>query len=230
MCCSRPADQSDEDGDETDEELARRSGFYPIDSETIRTIGRLRSITAKRSFDRLDLENLEYLTDELIRLQHLENYSQERLEQVVHHLRLHRPLGNVSQAVTFMQERLPRRASRAQQDANSNVFDLWRERERRARLDSKDSLEEEGVGQNPSGQQLRDVTEINHPTPPVMLANKSKVKQMARDIDTRSVPTRSTDHVRSASPSPISITRIPASSFDSKCCSIIDRLFFFRLT
>ena len=77
---------------------------------------------------------------------------------------------------------------------NSNVFDIWRERERRARLDSKDSLEDEG--QNSSGHQLRDVVEINHPTPPIHSFSNytngtSKVKQMARHIDTRSVSSRS---------------------------------------
>lgn len=222
---TRPADkdgETDEDDDnvddnETDENLARRLGFHPIDNETIRALGRLRGLTAQRSFERRDLENLGYLIDELIRLQHLETFSQGQLEQIIHRLRLHRPLGSLSQALTFIEDRLPKRSSRVQQDANPNVFRVWQERERRSRLDSKDSLEEEGTGQHPSGQQLRDVTEINHPTPPVILANKSKVKQMARDIDTRSVPIRTNDHVRSSSPSPITTTRIPLSSFDSKC-------------
>ena len=218
---SRPDDGTDEDDDnvddnETDENLARRLGFHPIDNETIRAIGRLRSLTAQRSFERRDLENLGYLIDELIRLQHLETFSQGQLEQIIHRLRLHRPLGSLSQALTFIEDRLPRRSSRVQQEGNPNVFRVWQERERRSRLDSKDSLEDEGTGQHPSGQQLRDVTEINHPTPPVILANKSKVKQMARDIDTRSVPIRTNDHVRSTSPSPITTTRIPVSSFDSK--------------
>jgi len=67
-------DSEDEgDDDETDESLARRLGFRPIDNETLRIINRLRSLTDRRSFDRRDFENVQYLIEELIRIQHLEN-------------------------------------------------------------------------------------------------------------------------------------------------------------
>ena len=198
-------DDNDDDGNdrETDESLARRLGFRPIDNETIRTIGRLRNLTNQQSFTRLDLENLEYLLDELIRIQHLESFTVEQLELIVHHLRLHRPLRSRSEALSFLQDRLPRRSTRAQNETNSNVFNIWRERERRARLDSKDSLEDEA--NDSSGQQLHDVTEINHPTPPILISSngRSRVRQMARDIDTRSVSTRNGDSHRSPSPPPV---------------------------
>lgn len=207
IALSRPPDdpnddEAEDEGDqETDESLARRLGFRPIDNETIRTIGRLRSLTNQPSFDRRDLENIEYLLDELIRLQHLENFTVEQLELIIHHLKLHRPFQTRSRALAMIQDRLPRRPVHSESESNPNVFDIWRERERRARLDSKDSLEEEGMIN--TGQQLRDVTEINHPTPPVVVSNgKSRVKQMARDIDTRSAPIRTVEAHRHRSPSP----------------------------
>jgi len=214
--CFRPDDggsedsDDDDDDDETDENLARRLGFRPIDNETLRIINRLRSLTNRKSFDRRDFENVQYLIDELIRVQHLENNSQDQLEKIIHHLKLHRILRTKSHALTFIQERLPQRIIRSNNNNNnSNVFDIWRERERRARLDSKDSLEDEG--QNSNGQQFRDVTEINHPTPPVILSSNSngtsKVKQMARHIDTRSISSRTGDHGRSSSPSPTNPNR-----------------------
>lgn len=132
----------------------------------------------------------------------MENYSKDQLKQIIHYLKLYRPLQTKSRAFIFLQERIPRRAVKynviaSNHENNSNVFNIWRERERRARLDSKDSLEDDG--QNLSGQQLRDVIEINHPTPPIVLSMTSsnsngtttKVKQMAKDIDIRSVSTRS---------------------------------------
>lgn len=202
-------DDDDDDDNETDENIARQLGFRPIDNETIRIIGRLRSLTNRQSFDRRDIDSLEFLIDELVRLQHLETSSQEKLEKIVHHLKLHRPLRTKSNALIFIQDRLPRRSTiRSNNENNSNVFDIWRERERRSRLDSKDSLEEEG--QNSNGQQLRDVSEINHPTPPVNFSTgTSKVKQMARNIDTRSTTSRTGEHVRSSSPSPTHPIRIP---------------------
>ena len=196
-------DNDDDDGDrETDESLARRLGFRPIDNETIRTVGRLRSLTDQQSFTRRDIENLQYLLDELVRIQHLENFTVEQLELIVHLLRLHRPLRSRAEALVFLQDRLPRRETRPPNDSNPNVFNIWRQRERRARLDSKDSLEDEA--NDTSGQQLHDVTEINHPTPPIIVSSngRSRVRQMARDIDTRSVSTRNGDSHRSASPSP----------------------------
>jgi hypothetical protein len=68
-------------------------------------------------------------------------------------------------------------------------------------LDSKDSLEDEG--QNSNGQQIRDQMESTHPTSSVSFSNgTSKVKQMARHIDTKSG-----DHGRSSSPSPTNLNR-----------------------
>lgn len=199
-------DNDDDDDDETDEDLAHRLGFRPIDIETLRVINRLRSLTNRQSFDRRDFENVQYLIDELIRIQHLENSSEEDLEKIIHHLKLHRILRTKSQALTFIQERLPRRTSRSNNDNNSNVFDIWRERERRARLDSKDSLEDEG--QNSNGHQSRDTIEVNQPKSPVNNSNgTSKVKQMARHIDTKSVSSRTGDYGRSSSPSPINYSR-----------------------
>ncbi len=193
-------DSEDEgDDDETDESLARRLGFRPIDNETLRIINRLRSLTDRRSFDRRDFENVQYLIEELIRIQHLENSSQEQLEKIIDYLKLHRILRTKSNALTFIQERLPRHTNRSN---NENVFDIWRERERRARLDSKDSLEDEG--QNSNGNQFRE--ETNHPT-----SNNSngttKVKQMAKHIDTKSTSSRTGDYGRSSSPSPTNPNR-----------------------
>ncbi|CAF4621534.1 unnamed protein product, partial [Rotaria socialis] len=195
------ADDDEDHDDESDENIARRLGFLPIDSETIHIIGRLRNLTNKQSFDRRDFETLQSLTDELIQLQHLENSSKYQLKQIVRYLKLYRPLSTKSHALVFIQERIPRRAVKynviaATHENGHNVFNIWRERERRARLDSKDSLEDDI--QIASGQQLRDVTEINHPTPPILLLSMqsssssltSKVKQMARNIDTRSTSTR----------------------------------------
>ncbi|CAF4655787.1 unnamed protein product, partial [Rotaria magnacalcarata] len=51
--------EDDDDENETDESLARRLGFRPIDNETIRTLGRLRRLTNKQSFDRRDFENVQ---------------------------------------------------------------------------------------------------------------------------------------------------------------------------
>lgn len=209
-------DDNDDDENESDENIARRLGFRPIDSETVRVVGRLRRLTSKQSFDRRDLESAQHLIDELIHLQHLENCSHEQLEKIVHHLKLHRILRTRAQALAFIQERLPRRYARPANDNGSNVFDIWRERERRARLDSKDSLEDDT--QTSNGQPLRDVTEINRPSS--ASANQSnsshsasRVKQMARHIDTRSESSRTGDHGgRSSSPSPISLNR----SFDSE--------------
>jgi len=194
-------DDDDDNDDESDENIARRLGFIPLDNETIRIIGRLRNLANKQSFDRRDFETLQLLVDELIRIQHLENFSKEQLQRIIRYLKLYRPLQTKSRALIFIQERIPRRAVKynvisSNNENNSNVFNIWRERERRARLDSKDSLEEDG--HNSSGHQLRDVIEINHPTPPILLSNNystpnatTKVKQMAKDIDTRSVSTRS---------------------------------------
>ncbi|CAF0923296.1 unnamed protein product [Adineta steineri] len=215
-------DNEDDDNDndnETDENIARRLGFRPIDNETVRVIGRLRRLTSRQSFDRRDFENVQHSIDDLIRLQHLENSPPEQLEKIVHYLKLNRILRTKPQALAFIQERLPRRNQRSHSnnnsDSNSNVFDLWRERERRARLDSKDSLEDDT--QNSTGQQLlRDVSEVNHPTPLVTLTthtlNATKVKQMAKNIDTKSESSRTGDGGgRSSSPSPINLNR----SFDS---------------
>ncbi|CAF3415302.1 unnamed protein product [Rotaria sp. Silwood1] len=197
--------EDDEENNETDESLARRLGFRPIDNDIIRLIGRIRRLTNKQSFDHQDFENVQYLIDELIRLQHLENSSQEHLEQIIHYLKLYRILRSKSHALQFIQDRLPRCTNRSNNDNNSNVFDIWRERERRARLDSKDSLEDEG--QNTNGQQSHDKVEFNYSTSPIIHSNnfnsKSKVKQMARHIDTRSGSSRTGDYVRHSSPSPI---------------------------
>ena len=38
-------DNDDDDDEETDESLARRLGFRPIDNETLRVINRIRSLT-----------------------------------------------------------------------------------------------------------------------------------------------------------------------------------------
>lgn len=195
------SENDDDDDDESDEEIARRLNFLPIDSATIDVISRLRNLTGKRLFEQQDFEIFQSLIDELIRLQHLETFSRDQLKDVVHHLKLHRALRTKSRAFIFLQERIPRRAVKYQVVAsnqthptNTNVFNIWRERERRARLDSRDSLEDEG--QNLGGQQLRDVIEINHPTPPVFISTArsspnitTKVKQMAKDIDTRSTTT-----------------------------------------
>ncbi|UJR27996.1 hypothetical protein I4U23_009254 [Adineta vaga] len=199
------SDEGDTD-DESDEMIARRLGFIPLDNETVNLIGRLRHLSNKQLFDRRDFEVLQSLIDELIRLQHLETFSKEQLKRVIHYLKLYRPLQTRSRALIFLQERIPRRAVKynvisAKAEKNSNVFNIWRERERRARLDSKDSLEEEG--QNTSGQ-LRDVIEINNPTPPILLSTTysstpqvtSKVKQMAKDIDTRTGTARSEINLR----------------------------------
>jgi hypothetical protein len=158
-------------------------------------INRIRSLTKRNTFERQDFENIQYLVEELIRIQQLENSSQEQLEKIVHYLKLHRILHSKPRALAFIQERLPRRTSRpTNEQSNSNVFDIWRERERRARLDSKDSLEDEG--QNTS--EFREVTETTHPAS----NGTSKVKQMARHIDTRSVSSRVKDYGGSSSPSP----------------------------
>ena len=194
-------DDDDDIDNETDENLARRLGFRPIDNETIRVIGRLRSLTNRQSFDRRDFDNVQYLIDELIRLQHLENSSQEQLLKIIHYLKLHRILRTKGQALLFIQDRLPQRIIRSNNDNNSNVFNIWRERERRARLDSKDSLEDEG-------QQIRDNTDNNNPTSSSAHSNgTSKVKQMARNIDTKSISSRIGEQFRSASPSPTHLNR-----------------------
>ena len=198
---------SEEDvDDESDENIARRLGFMPLDDETVNLIGRLRQLANKQLFDRRDFETLQSLIDELIRIQHLETLSKDQLKRIIHYLKLYRPLQTRSRALIFIQERIPRRAVKysvisVKPDKNSSVFDIWRARERRARLDSKDSLEDEG--QNTGGQQLRDVIEINNPTPPILLTSSynvphtiSKVKQMAKDIDTRTGSTRSEISVR----------------------------------
>ncbi len=199
----------DDDDDETDESIARRLGFVPLNPITINLIGRLRNLTAKKSFDQQDFEIFQSLIDELIHLQHLENASKHQLKQIIHYLKFYRPLRSKSRALIFLQERIPRRAVKynvisTNNNNNSNVFNIWRERERRARLDSKDSLEDDAqhlIG----GQQLRDVIEINHPTPPIILSITSnnsnanvitKVKQMAKDIDTRSISSRSEINLR----------------------------------
>lgn len=202
-------------------------GFRPIDGETLRTIARLRNLTRRRPFDQRDMSHLQHSIDELIRLQRLENVSFEQLEKVIRYLKIYRAFRSKSRALSFIKDRLPRRSiPRDQNESNSNVFNLWRERERRARLDSKDSLEDEG--QSAGGQQLRDVTEINHPTPPVNLTNqsngRSRVKQMARDIDTRTVPTRSNDHHRTYSPSPIHVNRLSSTIHEGQFVEI----FFFK--
>jgi hypothetical protein len=195
-------DSDDDNNDETDESVARRLGLSPLDNETMLLIGRLRNLTNKRSFDRRDFETLQLLVDELIHVQHLENFSKEQLKKCIRYLKLYRPLQTKSRALIFLQERIPRRAVKynvisSNNEIHSNVFNIWRERERRARLDSKDSLEDEG--QNQSGQQLRVVTEINHPTPPILVSHSSvtsKVKQMAKDIDTKSTTSRSEINIR----------------------------------
>ena len=147
--------------------------------------------------------------DELIRLQHLENSSEEQLSNIIQYLKLHRILRTKGQALLFIQDRLPQRIIRSHQENNSNVFDIWRERERRARLDSKDSLEDEG-------QQIRDNTDNNQPTSTVTFATNttgaSKVKQMARNIDTKSTSSRKDEQMRSSSPSPTNLNQ-PSDSF-----------------
>ena len=200
-------DDDDDDDDESDESVARRLGLAPLDDETVRLVGRLRRLTRKHYFDQRDFETLQSLIDELIQHQHLENFSREQVKRLVRCLRLDRPLRSKSRALSFIQDRIPRRAVKYQvisspSESNSNVFHIWRERERRARLDSRDSLEDEGS--NLTGQQLRDVAEINHPTPPVLLSTAtsspnitSKVKQMAKDIDTRSVTSHAEINLRS---------------------------------
>ncbi|CAF0885596.1 unnamed protein product [Rotaria sordida] len=198
---------NDYDDNESDENIARRLGFLPINNETIRIINRLRNLTNKQTFDRRDFEILQTLIDELIHIQHLENSSKQQLKQIIRYLKLYRPLQTKSRALIFIQERIPRRAVKynvisINNENHNNVFDIWRERERRARLDSKDSLEDDG--QSSTGQQLRDVIEINHPTPPIILSTNSntnsivtsKVKQMARNIDTRTTTSRSELNIR----------------------------------
>ena len=159
---------NDDEDDESDENFARRLGFRSIDSETLRTVHRLRNLANRSSSSQRDLDDLQYLIDELVRLQHLENFSQEQLENFVDVLKLDRIFQNKSQALSFIQDRFPRRFSRANQETSSNVFNLWRERERRRRHDSTDSLEDEGANN-------RDQNETS----------QSKVKQMARNIDTK---------------------------------------------
>ena len=204
---NRNADD-EQDDDETDENLARRLGFVPLKDEIIRIIGRLRHLTRKRVFDRRDFETLQFLIDELIQNRHMESFSHDQLKQMIKGLKLDRPFHNTTRALTFLQERIPRRAVKYQvisstSPTNENVFNIWRERERRARLDSKDSLEDEAPTSN--GQKLRDVAEINHPTPPIVVSNvtlslnknnTSKVRQMAKDIDTKSTSSRSEINVR----------------------------------
>ena len=186
-----------------------------MDDETIRTIGRLRRLTNKQFFDRRDFENLQSLLDELIQHQHLENFSRPQLKRIVHSLRLHRPLRTKSRAFTFLQERIPHRAVKynvisTHSVNNGSVFDIWRERERRSRLDSKDSLEDDG-------QHLREVHEVNYPTPPVFVSHAttnvaSKVKQMAKDIDTKSVSSRAELTLHTADRLAESSPHVPSSS------------------
>jgi hypothetical protein len=58
------------------------------------------------------------------------------------------------------------------------------------------------------GQQIRDSTDNNNPTSSTTHSNgTSKVKQMARSIDTRSVSSRTGEHFRSSSPSPTNPNR-----------------------
>lgn len=200
-------DEDDDNDDETDESLARRLGFLPIDNETVEIIGRLRALTKRKSFDRRDFEIFQNLIDQLIHIQHLEHSSKDHLKDIIHLLKLYRPLHTKSRALVFLQERIPRRAVKynvISTNSHSNVFNIWRERERRARVDSRDSLEDDEKAF--SGQQLRDVVEINNPTPPIVLTStisssqshtpRTKVKQMAKDIDTRSVSSRSEINLR----------------------------------
>ncbi|CAF3701794.1 unnamed protein product, partial [Rotaria sordida] len=195
--------EDDDDENETDESLARRLGFRPIDNDVLRVIGRIRRLTNKKSFDKQDFENIQYLIDELISLQRLENSSEEHLKKIIHYLKLYRILRTKSHALQFIQERLPQRTVRSNNENNSNVFNIWRERERRARIDSKDSLEDEG--QNTNGQQSQDRIDLNYSTSSIIHSNnstnKSKVKQMAKHIDTRSASSRTGDYIRSSSPS-----------------------------
>ena len=197
----------EDDDDESDENLARRLGFVPINTETVEIIGRLRALTKKKSFERRDFETFQNLIDQLIHIQHLEDSSKNHLKQIIHLLKLYRPLHTKSRALVFLQERIPRRAVKynvISANSHSNVFNLWRERERRARVNSRDSLEDDEKAF--SGQQLRDVVEINNPTPPILLTSAislsqsqnptSKVKQMAKDIDTRSISSRSELNLR----------------------------------
>jgi hypothetical protein len=208
--------------------MARRLDLTPVDDETIRIISRLRHLTTKRYFDQRDFETLQLLIDELIHHHHLENFTRQQLQQIIHGLRLDRPLRTKSRAFVFIQERIPRRAVKYQvisststSPSNSNVFDIWRERERRSRLDSKDSLEDEGTHVN--GQQLRDVIEINHPTPPVIVStllssssnSLSKVKQMAKEIDTKSITSRTEINLHTADRYSNHVTLIPQSSLVS---------------
>ena len=190
------ADDDDDNDNETDENLAHRLGFRPINNETIRIIGRIRLLTSKQSFDRRDFENVEYLIDELIHLQHLENSSPQQLEKIIHCLKLYRVLHTKSHALQFIQNRLPQRTIRSNYETNANVFDIWRERERRARLDSKDSLEDEGQYLN-GQQQSRDIIGQNYSN---NSDNTSKVKQMAKHIDTRSASLCIGDYNRNVSP------------------------------
>lgn len=200
----RPDDDDSEDNDDNDEEsdenLAHRLGFRPIDDETLRIINRLRSLTNRKSFDRRDFENVQYLLDELIRVQQLENHSQEQLVNLIRAFKLHRIFRSKARALVFIEERLPRRSNRTHQDNHSNVFDIWRERERRSRLDSKDSLEEEG--QNANEHQYREVIEVHHAVAPSTNYSNgsSKVKQMAKNIDTKSGSGYGREHDRSSSP------------------------------
>lgn len=217
-------DEDDEDDNESDESVARRLGLAPLDDETLRIVGRLRRLTRKQYFDQRDFETLQSLIDELIQHQHLENFSREQVRRLVRCLRLDRPLRSKSRALTFIQDRIPRRAVKYQvisspNGSSSNVFRIWRERERRSRVDSRDSLEDEGS--QCTGQQLRDVAEINHPTPPVHLSTTaatsspnitSKVKQMAKDIDTRSVISHAEINLRTGDRYSDHVAYIPRSS------------------
>lgn len=181
---SRPRDNNDElsesdDEEETDEAFARRMSFRPIDNETIRVVGRIRSLTKRTNFDHYrDFEILQNSIDDLIRLQRLELFTEQHLRNIVRSLKIHRAFRSEVQALSFVQSRLPaREVHRTQQENAANVFDLWRQRERRARADSKDSLEEEN-------QQNEVHSETNS-------SSASKVKKMARDIDTKTVFTTS---------------------------------------
>lgn len=193
------SEDNDDNNDETDENLAHRLGFRPIDDETLRIINRLRSLTNRKSFDRRDFENVQYLLDQLVRVQQLENYSQDQLVNLIRAFKLHRIFRSKARALLFIEERLPRRSNRTPQDNHSNVFDIWRERERRSRLDSKDSLEDEG--QNGNENQYREIIEVHHTVPSTNQSNgTSKVKQMARNIDTKSGSGHGREHDGSSSP------------------------------
>lgn len=222
----RPDDDDSEDNDdgddeESDENLARRLGFRPIDNETLRIINRLRSLTNRQSFDRRDFDNVQYLIDELIRVQQLENSSQQQLVSLVRAFKLHRILRTRARALAFIEERLPRRSNRNRQEHSSNVFDVWRERERRSRLDSKDSLEDEGA--NTNEHQFREVIEVHHSNPSTSYSNgTSKVRQMAKNIDTRSGSSHARDQDRSSSP--IAAPRPRSQDSDSSLKSLLDRI------